>query len=580
VDDEDAFGLIQIGFVFLHDRQLGTNTLVSHADGSPAQPANASANAPSLSAAGNFVLYQTGATDVVSGIADANNREDLFLWQRATGTTILVSHAAGSPGTAADLGGRNGSLSADGRYIALLSSSTDLVPGFSGGGGGGPFDNDAYLVDRIAGTTTLITGVAGSPTQGTSNTSSVRISAGGRYAVFESYAVNLIAGQQDTVSSSDVFLWDRVTGTTQLISHAAGSATQTGQGSSSTASISADGRYIVFQSHALDLVSGFVPSGGGFPDAYIYDRVTGLTQLVSRKTASPTAGARGFLPRISDDGRFVSFHSSGTDLVPGQVGPAGGSVQAYLYDRVSGTMTLVSHAAGAPATAANGDTLQPRISADGRFISFSSAATNLIPGQAGGTPRTSNAFVYDRLTGATRLVSGAGGSSTQAGNFSSDSPLLSADGSVAAFSSQSSDLVAGDYLGIQDIFLSTTPAAGTDFFTVAPCRVLDTRSGPAPVSGTPRLVTVAGTCGVPATARSVAVNVTAVQPTGNGHLAAYPGYLESTGTSTVSFQAGTVRASSAILPLALNGTGTLSLNPSVTGGGTVHLILDVSGWFE
>jgi hypothetical protein len=93
-------------------------------------------------------------------------------------------------------------------------------------------------------------------------------------------------------------------------------------------------------------------------------------------------------------------------------------------------------------------------------------------------------------------------------------------------------------------------------------------------------VTVAGACGIPAAARAVAVNVTAVGSTGNGYVDAYPGYLESTGTSTVSFKAGTARASSAILPLALNGTGTLSLNPSVAGGGSVHLILDVSGWFE
>lgn len=579
-DDEDSFGLIQPGVVFLYDRQLGTTALVSHAAGSPSQPANNPANGASVSAAGNYVLFESGASDLVSGMADANNAYDLFLWQRATGTTTLVSHAAGSPGTPADLGGRYGSLSADGRYIALLSSSTDLIPGFSGDGG--ILQDDAYLIDRIAGTTSLITGAEGSPTQGTANTSSVQISAGGRYVVFQSYADNLIAGQQDPqLLSSDVFVWDRVTATTQLVSRAAGSATQTAQGSSFSPSISADGRYISFGSSAPDLVSGFSSPFPGQSNVYLHDRVTGLTQLVSRTSASATVGAGGFFSRISDDGRFVTFLSYGTNLVPGQAGPAGAVEQAYLFDRVSGAMTLVSHAAGALATAADGRAANPRVSADGRFVSFASTSTNLIPGQNGPAGEfLFNAFIHDRITGATRLASGAGASLTQTGNESSFTPLFSADGSAAAFASSASNLVEDDYLGAQDIFLSTTPAAGTDFHTAVPCRVLDTRSGSAPVSGVPRLVTVAGVCGIPAAARAVAVNVTAVGSTGNGYVDAYPGYLESTGTSTVSFKAGTARASSAILPLALNGTGTLSLNPSVAGGGTVHLILDVSGWFE
>ncbi len=576
VDDEDGFGLFQLGFVFLYDRRLGTTALVSHAAGSPTQPVNAPALSASVSSAGNYVLFESAATDVVSGADDANGAVDLFLWQRATGATSLLSHAAGSPGTAADHGGKWGSLSADARYVTLLSNSTDLIPGFTGGGG--PFDDNAYLLDRTAGTVTLITGIAGFPSQGASGTSSARINAGGRYVVFESDAVNLMAGQQDNFSSSDVFLWDRVTGITQLVSRAAGSATQTAAGESSFADISADGRYIAFHSYAPDLVAGFTP-GPDPRNAYVHDRVTGITQLVSRTSASATTGAGGFRPRISADGRFVTFVSSGPNLVPGQAGPAGLLAQAYLFDRVSGAMTLVSYAAGSPATAGNSNVFTPEISADGRFVSFQSASTNLISGQAGPAGEY-NAFVYDRVAGTTRLASGAGGSATQTGNGGSGTPLLSANGSVAAFRSSASNLVEGDYLGTQDIFLSTTPAAGSDFFTVAPCRILDTRSGSAPVSGTPRLVTVAGTCGIPATARAVAVNVTAVDPTGNGHVAAYPGYLESTGTSTVSFQAGKVRAASAILPLALNGTGTLSLNPSVAGGGTVHLILDVSGWFE
>src|SRR5688572_1892730 len=94
-------------------------------------------------------------------------------------------------------------------------------------------------------------------------------------------------------------------------------------------------------------------------------------------------------------------------------------------------------------------------------------------------------------------------------------------------------------------------------------------NGPALTSGDLRCVTVTGSCGIPATARAVAVNVTVVQ---------HPGDVASE-ISTTGFQADQSRGNNAILPLAFDGTGTLSLTPSMAGGGTVHLILDVGGWF-
>jgi Tol biopolymer transport system component len=575
VDVDDESVVTQFGFVFLHDRLLGTNTLVSHKAGLPATPANSMANGAALSAAGRFVLFQSGASDLVPGVTDTNNAWDIFLWERATGATTLVSHAAGSPATPANGSSFAGSLSVDARYLALSSSATDLVPGFTGGG---PFDFNAYLVDRIAGTTTLISGVEGSPTTGAGINSSLLISGEGRHVAFDSNAANVIAGQEDSETpTSDVFVYDRVTGATQLVSRSAGSATRTAQGSSSLFDISADGRYIAFWSSATDLVAGFTP--GPLPmNAYVYDRVTGITQLVSRTSASATTGAGGIWPKISADGRFVSFQSSGTGLVPGQVGPAGFVAHAYLFDRISGDMTLVSHAAGAPATTADASASAPRISADGRFVSFSSSASNLVPGQTG-PAGVSNSFLYDRLIGTTRLVSGAGGPATQGGNLGAGTPLLSADGGVAAFASSSWDLVEGDFLGDVDLFLVTSPAPGRDLFTVTPCRVLDTRSGPALASGVPRQVAFSS-CGVPATAKAVAVNVTVVQPTGNGNLTLYPGDLEPTGTSTINFPAGVTRANNAVLGLALDGTGTVAVLPFVTGAGTVHVLVDVSGYFE
>lgn len=571
VDDEDP--IFFAGFVFLHDRLLGTTTLVSHAAGSPATPANSMARVAGLSGAGNFVLFESGANDLVSGMVDPNLGNDLFLWERTTGTTTLVSHAAGSPTIAADSISRGGGLSADGRYIAMQSNATDLVPGFTGA------LSNTFLVDRVAGTTTLVSGVEGSPTTGAGGTSAVTISAEGRHLAYESLAENLIPGQDDNdFATDDVFLYDRLAGTTQLVSHAAGFPTRTGNDGSSLLDISADGRYVAILSNATDLVAGFT-SETALGNAYVFDRVTGTNELVSRTSASATEGAGSIFARINADGRFLVFLSSGSNLVPGQTGPASFETHVYLFDRALGSTTLVSHAAGAPTATANGGCSSARISADGRFVSFSCEATDLVPGQTGPAGEH-NAFVYDRLTGATRLVSGAGGSSVQGGNGESGAPLLSASGSVLAFSSRASDLVDADYLGAIDLFVSATPPAGTDFFTVAPCRVLDTRSGPSLSSGVPRRVKVTGACGIADTARAVAVNVTAISPTGNGRLTVYPGYLEPTGTSTLSFQTSDVRANGAIVSLALNGTGTLTLEPVVTSGGTVHATVDVTGYFE
>ncbi len=126
---------------------------------------------------------------------------------------------------------------------------------------------------------------------------------------------------------------------------------------------------------------------------------------------------------------------------------------------------------------------------------------------------------------------------------------------------------------------SWTPASAF-FYTVAPCRVFDTRASSPLASGVSRVFAVAGTCGIPATARAVVANVTAVVPTGNGYMTLYPGNLPAPTTSTINFRAGQVRANNAILGLATDGSGSVRAVPAVAGGGQVHLILDVSGYFE
>lgn len=111
-----------------------------------------------------------------------------------------------------------------------------------------------------------------------------------------------------------------------------------------------------------------------------------------------------------------------------------------------------------------------------------------------------------------------------------------------------------------------------------PCRVVDTRTGPPLASGVPRILPVAGTCGIPSTARAVAVNLTAVAPAGAGYLTAYPAGATAPTASSLNFIAGQTRANNALL--LLSGDGEIAARSFVGGSGTVHLVVDVSGWFE
>ena len=237
-----------------------------------------------------------------------------------------------------------------------------------------------------------------------------------------------------------------------------------GDNDSQLAAVSADGRFVAFVSLASTLVAG---DTNGTSDVFVRDRITGTTARVSvtsrgRQSAGGDAG--GVLdtnwgpPAISADGRYVAFASSATTLVKGD---RNGVPDVFVRDRVAGTTERVSTASRK--VEGNGESSQPAISADGRFVAFASFADNLV---ASDTNFTSDVFVVDRTGGGPQRVSLS--NTGQQGENSSESPAISADGRFVAFTSSSDALVSGDGDGASDVFVRDRAAGTTEGISVAP----------------------------------------------------------------------------------------------------------------
>jgi Tol biopolymer transport system component len=296
---------------------------------------------------------------------------------------------------------------------------------------------DIFVRDRQTGTTELVS-VSSSGVQGNGSSYSPSISADGRYVAFYSLASNLVTA--DTNLYEDVFVRDRQAGTTERVS--VSSAGAQGNSSSYTPSISADGRYVAFRSYATNLVSGNV---NGYSDIFVRDRQTGTTTRVSVANAGYEGNNDSSSPSISADGRYVAFASLASNLVSG-AGDTNGVEDIFVRDRQTGTTERVS--VSSAGTQGNGASSSPSISADGRYVAFYSLASNLVSGDTNGT---FDIFVRDRQTGTTELVSVS--SSGVQGNSASSSPSISADGRYVAFYSPASNLVSGDTNGSADIFV-------------------------------------------------------------------------------------------------------------------------------
>ena len=212
-----------------------------------------------------------------------------------------------------------------------------------------------------------------------------------------------------------------------------------GIGDSEGPSISAHGRFVAFYSSAANLVGS---DTNGARDVFVRDRKTGKTTRVSVNSHGAQANGESFAAPISADGRFVAFLSSASNLVGGDTN---GARDVFVRDRKAGKTRRVS--VDSHGAQGNGDSFIPSISADGRFVAFYSDAANLVAGDGNAA---GDGFVRDRKAGRTKRVSVA--SHGTQGNDTSFPPSISADGRFVAFTSLANNLVAGDTNGASDIF--------------------------------------------------------------------------------------------------------------------------------
>ena len=272
--------------------------------------------------------------------------------------------------------------------------------------------------------------------QANSGSDAPSISSDGRYVAFESYADNLVPF--DTNGSSDIFVHDRETGQTTRVSVSSLGAEADGE--SYGPSISANGRYVAFTSGASNLV---LADANGCSDIFVHDRETGQTTRASVSSEGQEATGWSDAPTVSGDGRYVAFVSSASNLVQDD---ANGGSDIFMHDREAGETTRVS--VSSAGEEGNGWSYEPSIDAGGRYVAFTSGSSNLV---AGDTNWTEDVFVYDRETGETVRVSVS--SEGEEGDGWSYLPSISGDGRYVAFTSDSSNLIAGDMNWTEDVFV-------------------------------------------------------------------------------------------------------------------------------
>jgi WD40-like Beta Propeller Repeat len=396
--------------------------LVGHAADPHGFPAGQENSKPSISLDGKYVAYVSGGGRAGSAV---------YLWSYARNRSQLISRS--SSGAPANGESFEPAVSGGGWNVAFASTASNL------GGRGG--ESNVYLRLSRKGETILVSRASGrNGAKGNGDSFSPAMSSNGEEIVFASTATNLAPGARRGVTN--IYLRNLRTERTTLISRGA-------NGDSTNPQISSTGNAVVFESTATDLSP---LAGSGEPQ--IYERKKGgNTFLVSVAEDGKVANRAAVNPSVDGDGGRVAFQSAATNLsnLANQVD------NIYVRDIGSNQIFLASRSGGGSKAIANGDSSNPDIPRDGRFVCFQSVATNLgNPYDGFGVnPRVSNVYVHDLLHHGTFLISRQTGRYSPGGNGDSTNVSCSAGASLAAYQSTSTNLSGGIGAGAMGVFRRT-----------------------------------------------------------------------------------------------------------------------------
>ena len=371
---------------------------------------------PSISGDGRYVAFQSHSSLVPE---DTTWYTDIYVYDLQAEQLSRVSVTP--EGVSANGWNDDPWISANGRHVAFISTATNLIADDTNGYA------DIYVYDRETGLSHRVS-IDSEGNQSNSHSSKPTTSFDGRYVAFTSGADNLVL--DDTNGVSDVFVYDHTTGDMTRVS--VDSEGNQGNMRSTSPSISADGRFVSFMSEASNLIPDDTNSDY---DIFVHDRLTGETTRVSVDSEGNQANyGSSEVSSISANGRYVTFSAFSTNLVTDD---SNGVTDVFVHDRETGDTTRVS--INTEGIEGNNVSAMPSISADGRYVTFYSYATNLVPDDTNGYK---DIFVHDRDTGET-LRASLDSEGNEANN-SSNRPAISADGSYVTFESLASNLVTED----------------------------------------------------------------------------------------------------------------------------------------
>ncbi|MBK8987631.1 MAG: PD40 domain-containing protein [Chloroflexi bacterium] len=366
------------------------------------------------------------------------NFVDIFIHDRTTNLTVKM---IGDDSQPADQRSFDPMVSADGRYVSFNSYASNFVPGDTNRHPWVDDGLDVFLYDRHTG---QLSRVSLNRHGGQIDGNSVGfISPDARYVIFSSNGDGIVDTNSDRLTA--IYVRDLQTGVIERITKGPGGVYPDGVVVGAESSY--DGRFIVYASDATNLVPG---DSNDVRDIMLYDRVTKETRLISRPVGGGQSSGLSNPARISADGRYIVFRSFASNLVPND---SNGTADIFVYDRISESLEMVS--VSSTGQQANAEGKDPAICGDGRYIVFTSEATNLVPIPHNGQRQV---FLRDRLTQTTHLVTvGLGG---EMGNGRAHRAVLSADCRSVGFATEASNIVPNDTNNARDLFVAEliTPA--------------------------------------------------------------------------------------------------------------------------